>query len=128
MFIDLDNFKILNDTLGHHMGDQLLQKVAQRLTRSVRKTDMVARLGGDEFVVLVVEPGDATSELFISRLQDTLDARNASDGTLYPLLMSIGVERYDPGHPRTIDDLLRRADLRMYEQKRRRKKNPKARV
>jgi len=126
--VDLDYLKWINDTFGHQEGDKAINEVGRIMKRNFRDSDIVARMGGDEFVVLVVEPGDGTPEMFITRLQNTLDARNACDGMLYPLSMSIGVEPYDPKHPGTIDELLQRADLQMYEQKRNRKKSPKARV
>ena len=62
LFIDMDNFKMLNDTLGHDMGDVLLKTVAQRLGDGVRATDTVARLGGDEFVVMLTGLGTSESE------------------------------------------------------------------
>ena len=126
LFVDLDYLKSINDTFGHQEGDKAINEVGRIMKRNFRDADIVARLGGDEFVVLVVEPGDATPEMLISRLQSTLDTRNACEGMRYQLSMSIGVELYDPKHPCTIDELLQCADLAMYEQKRNRKQNPKA--
>ncbi|HEY9096025.1 MAG TPA: EAL domain-containing protein, partial [Hydrogenophaga sp.] len=122
MFIDLDNFKILNDTLGHHVGDQLLQQVAQRLTRSVRKTDTVARLGGDEFVVMV---DDLSTETTVAATK----ARALSEKVLNVLrepfeivghqhfaTPSIGVATFS-GDQNDVGELLKQADLAMYQAK-----------
>ncbi len=122
MFIDLDNFKILNDTLGHHMGDQLLQKVAQRLTRSVRKTDMVARLGGDEFVVMVDDLStDAGAAAFKARalaekVLNTLREPFQLTGHQHFATPSIGVTSFI-GQQSDVGELLKQADLAMYQAK-----------
>lgn len=128
LFVDLDYLKTINDTYGHQEGDKAINEIGRIMKRNFRDADIVARLGGDEFVVLVVEAGGATSDMLISRLQGTIDARNACEGMQYQLSMSIGVELYDPKHPCTIDELLQRADLAMYEQKRNRKQDLRTRV
>ncbi|MYM73971.1 EAL domain-containing protein [Duganella sp. FT134W] len=122
MFIDLDNFKLLNDTLGHDQGDQLLQMVAQRLPQCVRAGDTVARLGGDEFVVMLEELG-ADGNVAALRAQavgdDILSELNrpyALAGCQYRCSPSIGVTMFSD-HQIGVDDLLRRADLAMYQAK-----------
>ncbi|MCW5654014.1 MAG: EAL domain-containing protein [Hydrogenophaga sp.] len=123
MFIDLDNFKILNDTLGHHMGDQLLQKVAQRLTKSVRKTDMVARLGGDEFVIMVddlsTDPEAAAfkARALADKVLNTLrEPFQLTGGHQHHATPSIGVTPFN-GQQSDVGELLKQADLAMYQAK-----------
>jgi diguanylate cyclase (GGDEF)-like protein/PAS domain S-box-containing protein len=122
MFIDLDNFKTLNDTQGHDKGDLLLQHLARRLTDCVRDIDTVARLGGDEFVVVLEDLGDdalkaATQAELIS--QDILAALNRPcqlGGFQHIVTASIGVTLLD-SQISSIDEVLKRADLAMYRAK-----------
>lgn len=122
LFIDIDNFKELNDSLGHHVGDQLLVQVANRLQRETRDTDTVARLGGDEFVVLFEGLGATLSEA-------TYYAESVADKILKSLreayqldtqevfsTPSIGVFIFG-GEEQTMDDVVKCADLAMYEAK-----------
>ena len=122
MFIDVDNFKILNDTLGHHKGDLLLQKIAARLSACIRKNDTVARLGGDEFVVMLedlsgdpevaTERARVVAEKILSHLREPFDL----DGYLHYATSSIGVTSLN-GQYDNISDLLKQADLAMYQAK-----------
>ena len=121
-FIDLDNFKTLNDTLGHDMGDLLLQQVAERLRHSVREADTVARLGGDEFVVMA-EGLSATRETAASQAralgEKILAALNLPYRLAereYHITPSIGVALYS-GSQATTDEVLKHADLAMYQAK-----------
>ena len=122
LFIDLDNFKTLNDTLGHDQGDLLLKLVAQRLSRCVRAGDTVARLGGDEFVAALADMGIGDQEAanraeFVG--EKILDALNQSyplDAVAYHCTPSIGVTLFK-GNATSIDDLLKQADLAMYKAK-----------
>jgi diguanylate cyclase (GGDEF)-like protein/PAS domain S-box-containing protein len=122
MFIDLDNFKILNDTLGHHVGDQLLKLVAVRLKKSVRKTDTVARLGGDEFVVMVddlsTDPKTATQKLraLADKVLATLREPFQVAGHQHHATSSIGVAAF-LGQKDDVVELLKQADLAMYQAK-----------
>jgi diguanylate cyclase (GGDEF)-like protein/PAS domain S-box-containing protein len=122
MFIDLDNFKILNDTLGHHIGDQLLQQVAQRLKKSVRKTDTVARLGGDEFVVMVddlsTDPDVAASKsrALSDKVLNMLREPFQIAGHQHFATPSIGVTSFN-GEESDVSELLKQADLAMYQAK-----------
>ncbi len=122
MFIDLDNFKILNDTLGHHVGDELLQKVAIRLSQSVRKTDTVARLGGDEFVVMVddlsTDPAAASykARVLAEKVLHTLREPFVIDNHQHFATPSIGVTPF-VGLQTDVSELLKQADLAMYQAK-----------
>jgi diguanylate cyclase (GGDEF)-like protein/PAS domain S-box-containing protein len=117
LFADFDKLKQINDTFGHPEGDRALIEAADVLRETFRESDIMARIGGDEFVVLAIETDRATSETLTTRLQKKLKARNARGGRPYTLSLSVGVARYDPEHPCSVDDLLARADRAMYEQK-----------
>ena len=117
MFMDLDRFKLVNDSLGHPAGNALLCEVARRLSRAVRPGDLVARLGGDEFAVLlehVQEPEDAMA--LAQRLQQVLSAPMVINGTEVVPAVSIGITFSDLGY-RSADEVLRDADLAMFEAK-----------
>ena len=117
LFLDLDRFKVVNDSLGHVGGNMLLCEVARRLSDSVRPGDLVARLGGDEFAVLlhqVHEPGDAM--LLAQRLLSALSVPIMIMGTEVVPDASIGITFSDLGY-RTADEVLRDADLAMYAAK-----------
>ncbi len=117
LFLDLDRFKMVNDSLGHQAGNELLVQVANRLRQCVRPLDLVARLGGDEFAVLCEGLDDQDhARTLATRLGTTLAQPLAIHGTEVIPGASIGITFGDLGH-RTVDEILRDADLAMYEAK-----------
>jgi diguanylate cyclase (GGDEF)-like protein/PAS domain S-box-containing protein len=117
LFLDLDGFKTVNDSLGHAAGDQLLVAVAERLRGSVRPADTIARLGGDEFAVLSEDAGTDEGTLIAQRIGEALAAAFLVGGREVLARASIGVATAVPGE-RSADELLRDADLAMYMAKR----------
>ena len=117
LFADFDHLKRINDTLGHPEGDLALIEIADVLKETFRESDIIARIGGDEFVVLAIETDGAGPEFLATRLQESLEARNARGDRRYRLSLSAGTACYDPEHPCSIDELLSRADRLMYKQK-----------
>ncbi len=124
LFIDLDNFKTLNDTLGHDKGDQLLQQAAQRLLACVRKGDTVARVGGDEFVLVLgslsadEEEAAGQIEAVGEKILAMLGKPYLLEGADHRSTASIGATMFR-GHHATIEELLKQADLAMYKSKER---------
>jgi diguanylate cyclase (GGDEF)-like protein len=117
MFIDMDRFKVINDTLGHDAGDLLLREVAKRLTDTLRASDTVARLGGDEFVVLIEEVSNPVHLGTIAqKLIDALAASFLLSGQEYHITASIGISTY-PDDSDDIQTLLKNADIAMYRAK-----------
>jgi diguanylate cyclase (GGDEF)-like protein len=117
MFLDLDRFKSINDTLGHAAGDQLLASVAERLLASVRPEDTVARLGGDEFTVLLEGVPDLRETLAIAeRILERMRAPFTIAGEERSVRTSIGIALRTPAHAQP-DDLLREADAALYRAK-----------
>ncbi|MEY4748485.1 MAG: hypothetical protein RIQ60_699 [Pseudomonadota bacterium] len=115
--LDLNNFKTINDTLGHVTGDALLAEVARRLKASVGKLDVVARLGGDEFAVLLRHQSDeADVKAAVTRIVDSLHAPCETQGANVTLRSSIGASRY-PQDGRSVDEVMQCADLALYEAK-----------
>jgi diguanylate cyclase (GGDEF)-like protein len=115
MFIDLDRFKFVNDSLGHSAGDDLLTQAAERLLAAVRETDTVARIGGDEFVVMCQGPSVAETEVLSERLVEAFREPFLLNGKPVLVTASVGVAAADDGA--TIGDLLRDADTAMYRAK-----------
>ena len=118
LFIDLDHFKRVNDSLGHLVGDTLLRTVAQRITASLRSTDVVSRFGGDEFVVLLagLAPGAqqrADAEEVATKLLAGVGAPVEAEGRPISVTPSIGIALY-PADGRTADELVKHADSAMY--------------
>ncbi len=115
LFTDLDNFKYVNDSLGHKAGDDLLVKVAKRISSCLRPQDTVARLGGDEFVVLLEEVREVAEATAVAeRIADALKAPFALNGEEVFVTTSIGIVL---GRPGKAEDLLRDADIAMYRGK-----------
>jgi diguanylate cyclase (GGDEF)-like protein len=116
IFLDLDDFKIVNDTLGHGAGDELLCRVAERITAALRNADTIARLGGDEFAVLLEDGGDSLAAA--ARIADALQTPFVLSGHSVDVRASIGVCALEPGDPSLdADALLARSDAAMYRAK-----------
>jgi len=123
LVVDLDRFKLINDSLGHRAGDDLLREVAQRLKSAVRAVDTTARLGGDEFVILVDGPVTRPEAVAIaSRAIDVMRPAMRLLGIDVHISPSIGIAFY-PGDGATVDALLARADAAMYSAKERGRNN-----
>lgn len=117
MFIDMDRFKLINDTLGHHVGDLLLIEVARRLSANVRRSDIVARLGGDEFVVVLTGIEAAYDAFPVGgKILDALGRPYEIEGNVLYSTPSIGLGLY-PGDGNTVDELMKSADTAMYHAK-----------
>jgi len=121
LFIDLDDFKQVNDAHGHVVGDQLLHAIARRITSCVREADTVARIGGDEFVALLENVADqAQAEALASKIQQVIATPLVLAGRTLQPHASIGIALY-PEHGEVIDQLMRHADQAMYAAKAERK-------
>ena len=128
LFVDVDDFKQVNDTYGHREGDRVLREIAELIQRSVRDTDVtarlgheggvLARLGGDEFVVLALGASAGAEQVLAERLQAAMQRYNERHGRPYRISLSVGAARHAPLDATSLDDLLAEADQRMYAQKR----------
>jgi diguanylate cyclase (GGDEF)-like protein len=117
LVLDLDDFKKVNDTLGHRYGDELLREVAHRLMMSLRGGDTLARLGGDEFAILLSDDADlAQARAVAARVDALLSVPVDLDGISLNAVASVGIAMY-PDHAATSADLLQRADIAMYAAK-----------
>lgn len=114
VYMDLDNFKTVNDTLGHSVGNTLLRQVVDTLKRNVRATDVVARLGGDEFAILLPETNGDSAKVLVSKLREQLlgEMQNGN----WPVTFSLGVLTC-VSPPGNVDEMIRVADVLMYEVK-----------
>ncbi|GAB4298899.1 MAG: EAL domain-containing protein [Desulfuromonadia bacterium] len=122
-FIDLDRFKVINDTLGHPVGDELLRMVGERLSNTVREVDTVARIGGDEFIVILGDLRNRSdSEMVVSKLLAGMADPFTVQGHELFISCSIGVSIY-PDDDEDMDNLMKKADLAMYTAKAKGKSN-----
>jgi diguanylate cyclase (GGDEF)-like protein/PAS domain S-box-containing protein len=117
VFIDLDRFKLVNDSLGHAAGDRLLKEAARRIQRLIKESDTVARMGGDEFVIFFSNITDQeAAQRHTQEILNTLDLPFSIDGHSVTISASAGIAVY-PEHGNTTSQLLRNADIAMYEAK-----------
>jgi diguanylate cyclase (GGDEF)-like protein/PAS domain S-box-containing protein len=131
LYIDLDNFKDVNDTLGHAIGDDVLCTIAQIIKTNTRQSDIVARLGGDEFVVWLEETDETSAELKANdlieqcqQLSELLAASNIQEGeqsdvdaVIEKIGMSVGIAIFNPSQPESLESLINRADSALYQAK-----------
>ena len=113
-YMDIDDFKIVNDRFGHSVGDTLLRTVTETITSNIRRVDVVARLGGDEFAILLPETGEAEAEVVIRRVRQHL--LEMAQQNAWPVTFSIGVVTCD-SPPQSVDKMLKIADDLMYSVK-----------
>jgi len=124
IYIDLDGFKSVNDSLGHDAGDQLLKLASRRLVESVRTADTVSRIGGDEFVILLSQiKGDKNCEIIAQKILNNLSKDYELDEGIVNIQGSLGIAISDPSQEETIEGILKKADSAMYYVKKSGKNN-----
>ncbi|HER24480.1 MAG TPA: GGDEF domain-containing protein [Candidatus Atribacteria bacterium] len=117
-FLDIDKFKSINDIFGHNEGDKVLKEVTNLFKSTLREVDIICRMGGDEFLLIFPNSSLQDSLLIKERLDLNLSQLNHTLKASYKIDLSIGFSEYDPDAPLTIDELIRIADQKMYEEKR----------
>jgi diguanylate cyclase (GGDEF)-like protein len=127
-FFDVDALKTINDSFGHAQGDAALKEVSAILKETFRVADIPARIGGDEFVVLAPDASIESAIILTKRIQTRLERRNQKGERPYHLSLSVGISRFDPETPHTINELISQADDQMYLQKKKKGKNHPARI
>ncbi len=120
-FLDIDGFKVINDTFGHDEGDKVLKELAGLLKRTLREVDIICRMGGDEFLLIFPESSLKEVPLIKNRISKNLSQLNETIKRDYNIKFSIGFSEYLPDEPKTIEELIRIADQRMYEEKKKNK-------
>jgi diguanylate cyclase (GGDEF)-like protein len=116
LYIDLDGFKLVNDSYGHAVGDQLLHAVSSRIEDAIRESDIAARLGGDEFAIALIDASLENATAFAGRLVGTVSDPYQLGEIRVSVSASIGVAAY-PASAKDVDTLLRSADFAMYKAK-----------
>jgi len=121
VYLDLDNFKPINDTFGHAEGDNVLTTFASQISALCRDSDLYARMGGDEFVILFINTTNDAAEDIIVRLQQSLNEYNQKANREYDIEFSFGIVDFDPDKHDSIEVLLEEGDSLMYEYKKKNK-------
>ncbi|MEN6332386.1 MAG: sensor domain-containing diguanylate cyclase [Smithella sp.] len=116
-FADVDGMKWINDNLGHEDGDKALIDTAKILVKTFRRSDIVSRIGGDEFAILAPEADEKTAEGLLKRLHKLINKNNARKGRKFDISISIGCAVFDPHHHDSLNELMSRADMQMYQDK-----------
>jgi len=124
-YIDIDNFKDINDSFGHEEGDQVLKEVVILLKSTLREIDIICRMGGDEFLLIFPDSSPKDLSMIKERLNKNLIKLNQTIVKPYKIGFSIGISCYDPDNPQSMDELIRIADNRMYEEKKKNFKRKK---
>ena len=122
IYLDIDRFKTINDTLGHHVGDRALLSVADTLRDTFRRFDIIARMGGDEFAVLAFETSEDNADTLVERLRAELTEVNETTRERFQLSVSIGLARYDGDDAVSLEDLLGQAAAAMHQGKRKKRR------
>lgn len=117
VYVDIDRFKTINDSLGHHIGDRALLKVAEILRVTFRRSDLIARLGGDDFAVLALEATGEDAKALVKRLRRQVADSNETSKEPYQLSISVGMARYEGDGRATLGGLLDQAEKAMQEEK-----------
>ena len=116
-FLDIDNFKTINDTFGHDEGDDVLKEVVRLFKSTLREVDIICRMGGDEFLLVFPESSLGDVRLIRNRLEEKLHQLNCKIEKNYQIQFSIGFSEYDPKKPKSLDKLIAIADQQMYKEK-----------
>ena len=122
IYLDIDRFKTINDTLGHHVGDRALLSLADTLRDTFRRSDIIARMSGDEFAVLAFETSEDNAETLVERLRAELTEVNETTRERFQLSVSIGLARYDSDDAVSLEDLLGQAAAAMHQEKRKKRR------
>jgi len=125
LMIDVNRFKEINDRYSHQIGDQVLQAVAHLLKENVRSADTVVRYGGDEFLIMLIE-ADSGVDATADRIKKAVSAWNEESSLIdFPLTLAIGISHWSPSQNRDVEDALKEADEKMYEDKRSGSREPR---
>ena len=125
IYIDIDDFKNINDTFGHGEGDHALKKVVKLLESTLRDIDIICRMGGDEFLLIFPDSSPKDLSIIKERFNKNLIKLNQTIKKPYRIGFSMGISCYDPDDPQSMDELIRITDNKMYEEKKKKFKRKK---